>query len=192
MKTNQNWVEQIENGIITEEMLWAVTYSVSKRAKNCRDKQREYLDGKYKKHYYYRHDYIGVYKNKKFYYYDMKEDFLSLLKPCEVHIVHHDDTNYTEYFLFYRTAYGSFHQPVELSDISGIQFTTHHPKRRTYSDRKYLPDYTPRRSSYFRELHNFQTTGADINNLVSAQFARKVHNLVLSGGFQYIPATQAA
>ena len=188
MKTNQNWVKLIENGIITEEMLWAVIYSVNKRAKNCRDKQNEYLDGKYKKHYYYRHDYIGVYKNKKFYYYDMKEDFLRLLRPCEVHIVHHDDTNYTEYFLLYQTAYGSFHQPVELSEISKVQFTSRYPKRRTYSAKKYLPNYTPR----IRSLYGFQTKGEDINKLVSAQFARKVHNLVLSGGFRYIPATQAA
>ena len=188
MKANKNWVKLVENGIITEEVLWAVIYSVNKRAKNCRDKQNEYLDGKYQKHYYYRHDYIGVYKNKKFYYYDMKEDFLSLLKPCEVHIVHHDDTGDTEYFLLYQTAYGSFHQPVELADISKFQFTSRYPKHRTYSAKKHLPHYTPR----IRTLYNFQTTGADIKSLTSAQFARKVRNLVLSGDFQYIPATQAA
>ncbi len=42
MKTPKNYVENLKNGIVTNEMLEDVLYSYNKRAKNYRDKEREY------------------------------------------------------------------------------------------------------------------------------------------------------
>lgn len=42
MRTPAAWTKNIRNGIITDEMLEAALFSVNKRAKNYRDKKREY------------------------------------------------------------------------------------------------------------------------------------------------------
>lgn len=47
MRTPKEYSENLKNGIITAEMLEACLFSVNKRAKNCRDKIREYRRNRY-------------------------------------------------------------------------------------------------------------------------------------------------
>lgn len=180
MRPNKDWLELLEKGIITEEVLSFATFSVNKRAKNYRDKQREYVNNRWK--YYYRHDYIGVCKAKKEDYYSMKETLLSLLAPSEVHKV--QQPNRVEYHLLYRTSYGSFHLPIDPTNISGITFAGKKPKTQCTPGNRFAPRV--------KTLNGLHTQGADIKTLVSMQFVRKVYDLILSGNYQYVPENSAA
>ena len=42
MRTPKKYLDSIDNSVITKEILVECLYSVNKRAKNCRDKEREY------------------------------------------------------------------------------------------------------------------------------------------------------
>ena len=79
MRTPQEWIRNLENGIITEEMLDAALYSVNKRAKNCRDQKREY-SRRYDKY----HN-AERYEEKESEYYNQKEKLLSALQPMCIH-----------------------------------------------------------------------------------------------------------
>ena len=79
MKTPKEWTKNLENGIITEEMLDAALYSVNKRAKNCRDQKREY------RHRYDKYHNADRYKEKEAEYYGQKEKLLSVLQPMCIH-----------------------------------------------------------------------------------------------------------
>lgn len=80
MRTPKDYTDNIKRGIITKEMLSDCLYSVNKRAKNCRDREREYRG--------YRHDYYGneqKYRQQKEAYYEQKDKMLSLLTPNCIH-----------------------------------------------------------------------------------------------------------
>ena len=77
MKTNKSYLNNVKNGIITEEMLSECLFSVNKRAKNCRDKAKMY------KHQY---DYAQKYEEQKDKYYALKRILLSIVSPTEVHL----------------------------------------------------------------------------------------------------------
>ena len=47
MKTPKQWYENLKIGLITDDMLEAALYSVNKRAKNYRNKKREYSHYRY-------------------------------------------------------------------------------------------------------------------------------------------------
>lgn len=67
MKTPVSYNKNLKAGIITEEMLANCLYSVNKRAKNCRDKVREYKE-LYRRYYdllHFEHDYIDSYSQKR-------------------------------------------------------------------------------------------------------------------------------
>ena len=88
MTTKNEHKKNLENGIITEEMLELVLYSLNKRAKNCRDqKNKYYKKGKNSR---YKNDYsfktVEQYKQKEYEYYEQKDFLLtSLLKPSCIH-----------------------------------------------------------------------------------------------------------
>ena len=81
MKTPTNFSDNLKNNIITTSMLEAVLLSVNKRAKNYRDKEREY-----------RRSY-GIYSwrntetaaTKKEEMYKKKESLLSVMEPLCIH-----------------------------------------------------------------------------------------------------------
>lgn len=79
MKTPKEWTQNLENGIITEEMLDAALYSVNKRAKNCRDQKRQYS------HRYDKYHNADRYAEKESEYYEQKEKLLSALQPMCIH-----------------------------------------------------------------------------------------------------------
>ena len=84
MKTPKNWTDNLKNNIITSEMLNAALYSVNKRAKNCRDKKREYR----KNAFFDKYGNMEKYESKEIEYYDKKEKLLSALSPICIHVEH--------------------------------------------------------------------------------------------------------
>lgn len=79
MKTPKEFSDNLKNNIITEEMLELALWSVNKRAKNWRDKKREYR-GFYDKY----HNYERC-QEEETKMYEKKGIFLSLLKPICIH-----------------------------------------------------------------------------------------------------------
>lgn len=80
MKTPREFNNNLKKGILTKEMLEACLLSVNKRAKNWRDREREYRQ--YREDYY---DNCEKAREKKEYYYWKKEILLSILKPTCIH-----------------------------------------------------------------------------------------------------------
>jgi hypothetical protein len=80
MRTPKDWTKNLKDGIITEDMLGAALYSVNKRAKNWRDKKREYQTYRYAVH-----DYAGQAEAQEQAMYAKKELLLSLVQPLCVH-----------------------------------------------------------------------------------------------------------
>ena len=172
-KPKKEWVVNLNQGVITEEMLSMALYSANKRAKNCRDKIREYDQLSYS------NPTIGngipQYKKAKNKYYRMKRTMLTVLKPYKIHKVTHPN-GYIEYFLYYKTTFGSYHIPVKKWEIRKTAFLTHGKGTGV----KYTPPI---------EDVTLTTVGADINELVSAQFVTKVYALIKTGDFVYVPFT---
>lgn len=87
MRTPKEYTENLKRGIITEAMLQDCLFSVNKRAKNYRDKEREYRN-RYRSNYYYRHDIYNNeerYRTKKNEYYAQKDLLLTILSPVCIH-----------------------------------------------------------------------------------------------------------
>ena len=80
-KHTTNKMIDIEDTEIDAEVLGNILYSINKRAKNRRNKKREYKcpssDSKHGR-------YVKAIKEER-YYYNMKEDILSRLKPVAIH-----------------------------------------------------------------------------------------------------------
>ena len=86
MKTPKKYTEKLKQGIITKEMLLDCLYSSNKRAKNYRDKEREYREYYRNQRYAYdKYDNEGMARLKKQKYYHQKEKMLSILKPVCIH-----------------------------------------------------------------------------------------------------------
>ena len=83
MRTPAAYNNNLKNHIITMQMLVDCLYSSNKRAKNWRDKQREYRERR--SYYYDKYDNEGKAKEKKEEYYHQKEIMLSALKPVCIH-----------------------------------------------------------------------------------------------------------
>lgn len=80
MRTPKEYSENLKRGIVTGEMMGAVLYSVNKRAKNWRDKERNYRCSF--------HDRYGneeKSRNQKEQMYSRKEALLEFLKPVCIH-----------------------------------------------------------------------------------------------------------
>ena len=81
MRTPKKWSDNLKRGIITDEMLESALFSVNKRAKNYRDKKREYSHYRYA-----RHDYSGEAEAKMNEMYEKKDRLLSLIPPVCIHL----------------------------------------------------------------------------------------------------------
>ena len=85
METPKEYSKNLKNKIFTTDMLVDCLFSVNKRAKNCRDKEREYRD-KNRNHYYTdKYNTEEKYRKKKEEYYSQKEKILSLFTPDCIH-----------------------------------------------------------------------------------------------------------
>ena len=177
MRTPKEYVTNLQNGIITEQMLADCLYSVNKRAKNYRDAAR-----------YSQYDTVRQEMNK---FYQYKEALLEYIDPICIHqqpigrfrmriydyeeeygshptrdrvweneYYNYEDDRFVEfydievgderylYFLYYEVGNRSFHTPISNPEQYGL------PIVKINSD--------------------FQTYGADVADLISPQFVVKV------------------
>lgn len=80
MKTPKEYRDNLKKCIITKQMLSDCLYSVNKRATNWRDMEREYRHN--------RHDYYDneeKAREKKQYYYSLKDTMLTVVQPVCIH-----------------------------------------------------------------------------------------------------------
>ena len=160
MRTPKEYNDLVDKRIITTEIVATVIYSLNKRAKNWRDKNREaYKHAKKIRNW---NLLSNTYDDKVEKYpvleYYKKKDYLliSLFKPQAIHLI--DGVEY----LFYKVHNSEFHFPGYIYELYG--FIT--------------PQGLP-----VKDVTDFETKGEFVYNLVSVQFCNKVINLVKSGSF---------
>ena len=164
MKTAKEIRKDFDNGVVTPETLGALIYSVNKRAKNHRDKEREYRELRRNNRYFIdKYDNEGKAKSMKLYYYRMKDTFLTFLQPCEVHRATRvrwfdgEECLFAEYFLFYAFGGYTFHTPIEAEEVKNFSNLT------------------------VKDLEYFETVGEDVSDLLSVTFCKKVLNALQTG-----------
>lgn len=203
MKTPADYTNNLKQHIITKQMLLDCLYSSNKRAKNWRDKEREYRGYRYDKY----HNEEKA-REKKEEYYDQKERLLTAISPVCIHRekvvpterirIYEEDEDYwklkeqgqfiheNSYFDREVGDYVSFGDilvegdPIYLYflfyDIGGDH--TFHTPISEESVSKYDLEVI--------DIGKLTTLGANIDNLVSNQFVKKVVDLIESKDYQYI------
>lgn len=155
MKTPKSYIINLSQGIVTERMLCDVLFSYNKRAKNWRDKKRQY------KHSYSANSLMwfndALLNEQK--YYGYKSELLHLLKPECIHeeVYESDYETIYQYYLLFSVGDHSFHEPIQKEDIDN------------YPNLKVI------------RINNLVTKGASGDKLLSSQFADRVREALLSG-----------
>ena len=162
MRTPKHMTKAINNRIITAEILGSCIYSCNKRAKNYRDQARKYHCARF------------VASNREYMqkYYQMKDEFLSILEPVEIHIEriprYYEENSECciQYYLFYRVGGFSFHHPIKKEEIDPG-----------------LP---------VKEIDPLKTSGHNVSDLLPPQFCQKVLALIQSNDYTYDPQNSIA
>lgn len=206
MRTPKRYTDLIKNKKITNQIIAECIYSVNKRAKNYRDKIKDYKQGGFYK---YKEDNIENAKEQKEKYYSMKEDLLLNFSPKLIHKKY--DGEKIQRVYSYQKNYTKLYNE-KISDI--IKENSYYDYDRNkevdffdYSlgEKKYLyflyyeigeysfhTPITEERVEKNTQLEikeideNFQTHGADIVDLLSTQFVQKVIDLLDSGDYTII------
>lgn len=200
MKTSKEFQNNLKNKIITKEMLNQALYSVNKRAKNYRDKEREYL--KIARNPYgggSMYDYAERAEEKKEEFYKLKDKLLTVLKPTCIHLeIQHRKKKYYDYDEKYDllaeedVAYYSYYydkrkeryvdfavvyEPVECYYLF-YDFGTH-----SYHTPITSPD--DYQNLEIIEIESLVTHGANYYDLMSTQFVRKMIEVIDGGAYCY-------
>lgn len=206
MRTPKRYTDLIKNKKITNQIIAECIYSVNKRAKNYRDKIKDYKQGGFYK---YKEDNIENAKEQKEKYYSMKEDLLLNFSPKLIHKKY--DGEKIQRVYSYQKKYTKLYNE-KINDI--IKENSYYDYDRNkevdffdYSlgEKKYLyflyyeigeysfhTPITEERVEKNTQLEikeideNFQTHGADIVDLLSTQFVQKVIDLLDSGDYTII------
>lgn len=215
MQTPKEYTKNLKNKTITEDMLLDCLYSVNKRAKNCRDKIREYKDTLRMNHFMYdKYNLVDRYGTKKDEYYSQKEILLTLLKPVCVHkeFLGYEKKRIYDYQKEYKKHIGEYvwencyfdydrDEEVWFGDILlkdnpiyhyylfydiGRKYTFHSPITKEQA-KQYQED-----GLEIKTIDTITTHGNDIHNLVSCQFVSKIISLIQTKQFQYIPGKHEA
>lgn len=200
METSKEYANNIKNKIITDAMLQDCLYSVNKRAKNCRDKERQYRSTRYEKY-----GSIERYHEKKEQYYKQKEILLTVLQPKCIHkeflgyererIYDYEDEYYTYSGEFIwencywddELGYEVWFGDIELKDSPIFHYylfyelgnRSFHTPIEEWDVKKYPELQTV-------EIKKIVTYGDKIQGLVSPQFVRKVISLIESKEYKYV------
>ena len=121
MEVKQQWLDHINKGFISAEVLGACIYTCNKRAKNERDieydlRAREQI-----------HE-ANQHKKGKKAYYRTKMILLRLVRPKCIHIVRHmtphDEYYYVDerYYLYYEIGSYSCHRPVPKENLPRYRY----------------------------------------------------------------------
>lgn len=201
MRTPKEYTNNLKKGIITMDMLGDCLFSVNKRAKNCRDKERDYRD------YYQSHrnycDYYGnvdKYQMMKEYYYIQKDKLLAVVEPtcihaeCRLERVRFYDYE-DEYYMYYESGNyvrsGSYYDRETYDDVFFVDVML------PSDDCRYYLFYDFGEKTFHTPIDNIEkypwlevkkigeitTKGKDITDLISTQFVEKVLKLIESGEF---------
>lgn len=210
MRTPQKYLNNFKQGIITKEMLTFCLFSSNKRAKNYRDKIREYKRTLRNSFYSYdKYNYLENYTEKMKMYYSQKETMLSIVKPTCIHkefagyerirIFDYDD-DYDEYLesgqFVWQNSYfdNDIGREVYFGDIEDKS----KPKYRWYvfydfknGNSFHSPIEEKDISTKFKdldivEIDTLDTHGKDISELASTDFVKKIVNLIRNGNYQYV------
>lgn len=210
MKTPKSYQNNIKNRIITKEMLVDCLYSSNKRAKNYRDKEREYREySRYNRYFYDKYDNIGKCQEKKEAYYKQKEIILSILKPTCIHKEFHGykkvryydyEDKYYELAKAKKFVWENCYWDEELgrtvwfgdilNEKDPIYFyylfydlNSAHSFHTPIKEKDISKKYSDLKIVEINELNTF---GATIENLISNQFVKKVIELIKSGDYTLI------
>lgn len=211
MITPAKYVTSVKNKQITEQMLVDCLYSSNKRAKNYRDKAREYrVYFKYHRYAYDKYGNVDKCNEKKEEYYRQKEILLSVVKPTCIHKEHFgyerrriydyeaDYKKNREKFVwencFFDRDLGrevwfgdvpDYNKPIYnyylFYDFNGAK-SFHSPIKETDIEKYNLKVV---------DIGMIETEGHDIDELVSNQFVKKVIALISSGEYTYVPEKAA-
>ena len=206
MRTPKRYTDLIKNKKITNQIIAECIYSVNKRAKNYRDKIKDYKQGGFYK---YKEDNIENAKEQKEKYYSMKDDLLFNFSPKLIHKKY--DKEKTQRVYSYQKNYEKLYNE-KRNDIVWENSYYDYDKNKEVDffdyklgEKKYLyflyyeigeySFHTPiseERAEKNTELEikeideNFQTHGADIVDLLSTQFVQKVIDLLDSEDYTII------
>ena len=213
MRTPKEYTENIKKGIITQRMLIDSLYSVNKRAKNCRDKVREYSHYLRSTPYVYdKYNYIDTYTEKKEAYYAEKEKLLTVLEPTCIHKefigyerrrIYDYEKDYNKYLKWDAFVWENhFWNDDEMRDVwFGDIELKDKPKYNYYLFYDVGDKYTfhtPIKEEVVKKKEEeglkvipldgaLETFGHEISGLLSCQFVKKMVELVESKNYTYIP-----
>ena len=209
MRTPKKYTKNLKDCVLTKQMLIDCLWSVNKRAKNFRDKEREYRNYcqnmRYYNHYFYdKYNNVEKCKAKKELYYEQKEIMLSILTPVCIH---------KEQYGFERERIYDYEKRYKKLEKSGLFvwencYFDHDNGREVWFGDIELRDkplyhyylfydiggghtfHTPIDSSDIEktklpviEIEQLETEGHDIVDLISCQFVDKVIELIQSGEY---------
>lgn len=214
MKTPKHYLINLKERIITVEMLVDCIYSCNKRAKNYRDKKREYKR-KYTIGYEYYLTDIKTYNDKINDFYKKKELLLSIVKPCCIHKEfvcyekiriysyeddyeeHIDDYVYTNSYFDYDTGDEVYFGDLLLKDKPIYNYYYFYDIDHQHNHTFHVPIKFNVKGDELTEIENrnddleiieidhLVTEGQEIDSLVSCQFVDKVINLINDGNYIY-------
>ena len=202
MRTPSSWSKNLNNNIITMEMLENSLFSLNKRAKNYRDKKQEYYDDLQLRRAYYGYacdyyDNIAKYKEKEHQMYALKEELLSYVNPTCIHKetfyqnvgrrIYSNEENYEEIKAKYSLREGKNkkgrryvklveRKPYKTNYYLFYEIGSHsfHTPIKKEDIKKYNLDII--------EIDNLKTKGKNIQDLASMQFVYKVIDCLKNGG----------
>ena len=207
MKTPKEYQVNVKKGIITKEMLSACLFSANKRAKNWRDKEREYREMFRHSRWCDQYDNEEKCRTEKEKYYAQKDKMLTLLEPKCIH---------REYGGIRQNRVRVYDYEYEYEDILHSDQCYH---TNCYWDREeqreiWFADYVESEYPVYRHYlfydmgdHSFHTPitdvdkypalsvvdidtlstfGKDVSELVSCQFVKKLLALIETGAYTLV------
>ena len=203
MTTPKEYAHHLKDGEITEEMLSDCLFSVNKRAKNYRDKQREYRNRRINNRYYY-DKYGNERKNqqKKEEMYNKKELLLSILKPICIHkepckkrirVYDYEPEYDLEMDCDAITNIGSYLDYLSDDEVMFYDKEVDSYNYYLYYELGTHSFHTPISNDDVEKsdinvvtISELNTCGDEIKELISMQFVDKILNLIASGNYKLI------
>lgn len=202
MKTSREITNNIKKGIITKSMLDSALFSVNKRAKNYRDKERIYRKARC---YRYQESHTEIACNSKNQMYAYKELFLSILNPICIHKekgfkrtrVYSYEKDFSkrrkkhESEIVWTNSYYDYNSDTEVFFFDYLEpdfryYLFYEMPSHTYHSPIEKEDIQNYPELKVEEIDELSTKGEEINDLMSLQTVKKIANLIESKRYTYL------
>lgn len=209
MKTPKEYTQNLKNNIITKEMLLNCLYSSNKRAKNYRDKEKQYREyRRFNRYFYDKYDNEEKMRNKKEEYYQQKEILLSVIEPICIHKelygykrerIYDYDSRYQKYLkkglfvwenCFWNEEFGceTWFGDIQLKDSPLYHYYYFYDLGMEYTfhspiKEEDLESILTEKNLKIIEIEQLKTEGKDISDLLSNQFVTKIISLIQSKNY---------